>query len=50
VATAISTSESLSQFDTGNYNAVITDMGRREDGGYNKHASLDLIRAVRARN
>ena len=43
VEIARSTSEALAKFETGRFDAVITDMGR----GPSREAGLDLIRAIR---
>lgn len=46
VEIARSTSEALAKFETGHFDAVITDMGR----GLSREAGLDLIRAIRKVN
>jgi CheY-like chemotaxis protein len=45
---ALSTTEGLRKFRRGAYMAVISDMGRREDNGYNPTAGLDLLKAIRS--
>jgi|HubBroStandDraft_6_1064221.scaffolds.fasta_scaffold30682_4 CheY-like chemotaxis protein len=47
VDTARSTAEGLSSFQNRHYAAVITDMGRREDGSYKGDAGLQLIKDIR---
>lgn len=44
---ALSTSEGVSKFEHGNYRFVISDMGRKEDGKFNRDAGLDLLQAIR---
>ncbi len=50
VDTAVSTSEGLAKFESGQYDAVITDLNRREDGAYRGAAGVEFIRAIRGRN
>ena len=47
---ALSTADGLKRFNQGQYNFVISDMGRREKGSYNHSAGLDLLRKIRAEN
>jgi CheY-like chemotaxis protein len=48
VDTARTTAEGLALASRRDYGAVISDMGRREDGSYRTTAGLDLARALRA--
>ena len=48
VDTARTTAEGLALASGRDYGAVISDMGRREDGSYRTTAGLDLARALRA--
>jgi CheY-like chemotaxis protein len=48
VDTAWTTAEGLALASGRDYGAVISDMGRREDGSYRTTAGLDLARALRA--
>ena len=47
VDTARSTEEALSRLENQQYGLIISDLGRREAGGENQMAGLDLINAVR---
>ena len=47
VTTALSTKEGLRKFNSGHYDAVLSDMGRREDGQNNYRAGIDLVRQIR---
>ncbi len=49
VETARTTAEGLALASGRDYGAVISDMGRREDGSYRTTAGLDLARATRQR-
>lgn len=44
---ARSTSEGMNCFATNSYRAIISDMGRTEDGRYNSDAGLDLLEELR---
>ena len=44
---ALSTTEGLAKFRRGSYLAVISDMGRLEDGKDRPEAGLDLVREIR---
>jgi CheY-like chemotaxis protein len=46
VTTVTSTDEALSELGRRTYDAVITDMGRKENGSFNGQAGLDLITVV----
>jgi CheY-like chemotaxis protein len=50
VTTVTSTTEALGEFSRRSYDAVITDMGRMENGSYNSHAGLDLIELLRKKD
>jgi CheY-like chemotaxis protein len=47
---ALSTSEGLRLFGKKAYGAVISDMGRTEDGKYNPTAGIELLRQIREGN
>jgi len=47
---ALSTSDGLKRFDEGQYEVVISDMGRREEGSYKGTAGLSLLKEIRAIN
>lgn len=47
VTTALSTEEGLRKFGAGHYDAVLSDMGRREGGQSNHGAGVDLARQIR---
>jgi CheY-like chemotaxis protein len=47
VTTATSTAEALKQLHAGHYFAVITDLGRVEDGSFNPDAGLELVKVIR---
>jgi CheY-like chemotaxis protein len=47
VDTALATDEALGRLETEQYGLIISDLGRREPGGENQMAGLDLINAVR---
>lgn len=47
VTTALSTKEGLRKFSAGHYDAVLSDMGRREGGENNHRAGVDLARQIR---
>ncbi len=44
---ALSTNEGIYKFQHGRYQAIISDMGRQEDGKYKPDAGMDLLRLVR---
>lgn len=44
---ALSTTEGVAKFERGDYRFVISDMGRKEDGKFNRDAGLDLLQAIR---
>ena len=48
VETALSTTEALDSLNRRNFDRVISDMGRTEDGRFNGRAGLDLVRDIRA--
>jgi CheY-like chemotaxis protein len=47
---AKSTADGLIKFSNEQYDVVISDMGRREGGRYNRRAGLELLRVIRERN
>lgn len=47
---ALSTADGLKLFDRGQFNLLISDMGRTEAGVYNPTAGLDLLKKIRALN
>ncbi len=47
---ALSTAEGLKQFDRGQYSLLLSDMGRIEEGVYNRTAGLELLKKIRAHN
>jgi CheY-like chemotaxis protein len=47
---APTTADGLAKFAAGQYSVVISDMGRREDGRYNRRAGLDLLKVIRNYN
>lgn len=47
---AESTADGLIKFNKERYDVVISDMGRREGGRYNRRAGLELLRVIRERN
>jgi CheY-like chemotaxis protein len=47
---AQTTSDALSMFGRRRYSAVISDMGRNENGRYNEEAGIDLLKAIRQRD
>lgn len=50
VKLALSTADGLKDFGNSNFDLIITDLGRRENGLENPFAGLDLIRQTRAQN
>lgn len=50
VITATSTSEALENFESGKFDRIISDMGRKENGECNEQAGLELIREIRKRD
>lgn len=48
VTTALSTAEALAKFERTKFDRIVSDMGRNEDGTYNRTAGMDLIRQIRA--
>lgn len=44
---ALSTAEAVRRLDKRDYRVVISDMGRREDGKYERRAGLELLRVLR---
>lgn len=46
VVAVLSTSDALAQLKSGNFDRIVSDMGRVEPDGYNSKAGIDLIRAV----
>ena len=47
VTTALSTEEGLQKLNSGYYDAVLSDMGRRENGRNNHKAGVELVRQIR---
>ena len=47
---ALSTSDGLRRFNEGQYEVIISDMGRQEEKTYNYTAGLDLVKKIRAIN
>jgi CheY-like chemotaxis protein len=47
---ALTTDEGVKDFNNGDFDMIITDLGRRENGKENPFAGLDLIRQVRAQD
>jgi len=47
VTTAKSTQEGMQRFGSGHYDAVLSDMGRFEDGRNNHKAGIDLAKQIR---
>lgn len=47
VVTALTTADGIRQFMSGNFDRIITDIGREEDGEYRRDAGIELIRKVR---
>lgn len=45
-----STADGLIKFNNEQYDIVISDMGRREGGRYNRRAGLDLLRVIREKS
>lgn len=50
VVISLSTRDALNRLKNEKFPAIITDLGREEDGVNNPYAGLDLIRAVRSQN
>jgi CheY-like chemotaxis protein len=50
VVTALSTKEALDKMRSANFDRVITDMGRNEDGRFNPIAGLELTKMIRKTN
>lgn len=48
VETALTTKEGLERFHADQFDMVITDMGRNEEGSENPHAGIDLTKAIRS--
>ncbi len=47
IVTSLSTKEGLRKFHSNKYDAIISDMSRREDGKSNPSAGVDLVSAIR---
>ena len=47
---AMSTADGLRSFDNKGYGAVISDLGRTEDGTYKETAGLELLQKIRVRD
>ncbi|QTA93163.1 ARPP-1 family domain-containing protein [Desulfonema magnum] len=47
VITATSSSEAMKKFESEKFDRIISDMGRMENGKYNEHAGIELIREIR---
>jgi CheY-like chemotaxis protein len=50
VDTALSTAEGLDLFRKGNYSLIVSDMGRKEAGGFNPRAGIELLKTIRKFN
>jgi CheY-like chemotaxis protein len=50
VKLALTTDEGLKDFNNGDFDMIITDLGRRENGKENPFAGLDLIKQVRSQD
>ena len=48
VVTALSTTEAINIYDPGRFDRIVSDMGRPENGRFNRTAGIDLIKDVRA--
>jgi CheY-like chemotaxis protein len=46
VTLSLSTADALRKIENNSFDAVITDLGRKEDGGENPFAGLDLIKGL----
>lgn len=47
---AENTADGLIKFGAGQYSAIISDMGRKEGGRYNRRAGFELLKVVRERD
>ncbi len=50
VELSLSTEDGLAKFHDGNYALIISDIGRKERGGYNYSAGFDLLKGIREQN
>ena len=47
---ALSTTEALNKYNQNKYNVILSDLGREENGIYNDHAGIDLLKLIRNLN